>query len=182
VICYAITDGTAAVNEKKWIHHAGSCLERAVDFLQIRERDLSARRLAELTRKVLSLPNPGRTKVLINDRVDVAVACGAHGVHLWDGSVSPEQFARPGFTVTVSCHKISGLNRTHGADYVLLAPIFSPLSKTDVRKPLGLGVLGDAVLISKVPVIALGGITKENAPACIAAGAAGIAGISYFAD
>jgi thiamine-phosphate pyrophosphorylase len=180
VIQYAITNGTAAADEKKWIDRVARCLERGVDLLQIRERDLSARRLADLTRKVLALPNPQRTKILINDRADVAVACGAHGVHLRDGSVPPEYFARPGFTVTASCHDISGLNRTRGADFVLLAPIFTPRSKTDARPPLGLAVLREAARISPVPVIALGGVSAQTAPACMAAGAAGIAGISYF--
>lgn len=180
MIRYAITDGTVAESEQKWIAHVARCLELGVELLQIRERDLSARRLAGLTRKVLALPNPHRTKILINDRADVAIACGAHGVHLRDGSVLPENFARPEFTVTVSCHNISGLDRTRGADFVVLAPIFSPRSKADSRQPLGLEVLRQAARISPIPVIALGGITTENAPACIAAGAAGIAGISYF--
>ncbi len=160
--------------------HVAQCIERGVELLQIRERDLSGRRLAELTRKVLALPNSQRTQILINDRADVAMACGAHGVHLRDGAVSPEYFARPGFIVTVACHGISGLERTRGADFVLLAPVFSPRSKTDLRHPLGLEVLREAARVSPVPVIALGGITSENAPACMAAGAAGIAGISYF--
>ena len=180
MIRYAITNGTAAANEAGWIAHVARCLERGVEFLQIRERDLSVRRLAEITREVLALANPHQTKILINDRVDVAIACGAHGVHLRDGSVPPEYFARPGFTVTASCHDISGLDRTRGADFVLLAPIFTPRSKTDARPPLGLAALREAVRISPVPVIALGGVSAETAPACVAAGAAGIAGISIF--
>jgi thiamine-phosphate pyrophosphorylase len=182
VIRYAITNGTAAANEAKWIARVAHCLASGVEFLQIRERDLTARRLAELARKVLTLPNPQRTRILINDRADVAIACGAQGVHLRDGSVPPEYFARPGFTVTASCHDISGLDRTRGADFVVLAPIFAPQSKTDSRSPLGLAVLREAARISPVPVIALGGVSAETAPACIAAGAAGIAGISYFED
>jgi thiamine-phosphate pyrophosphorylase len=182
VILYAITDGTAGKDEPRWIVGVKRILSRGVHFLQIRERDLSARRLADLTRSLLALPNPAGTKILVNDRADVAIACGAHGVHLRDGSVSPETFARPGFTVSVSCHGISDLNRTGGADLILLAPIFAPLSKTDARPSLGPEAVGEASHISRIPVLALGGITQKNAPACIAAGAAGIAGISYFAD
>ena len=176
----AITNGTAGENEGAWLAHVARCLERGVELLQIRERELSARRLAELTRKVLALPNPHQTHILINDRADVAVACGAHGVHLRDGSVLPGKFARPGFTVTIACHNLAGLDRTAGADFVILAPVFAPRSKAGARTPLGLEVLREAAWISKIPVIALGGVTNENAPACMAAGAAGIAGISYF--
>ncbi len=182
MIRYAITNGTAAQDEAQWIATVAGCLEGGIDLLQIRERDLSPRRLADLTRKVLALPNPHHTKILINDRADVAIACGAHGVHLRDGSVSPEYFACPGFTITVSCHDISGLDRTQGANFVVLAPIFPPRSKTDARTELGLAALREAVRVSPVPVLALGGVTAETAPACMAAGAAGIAGISYFEE
>ena len=72
-----ITDGTASNNESKWLDHAAAWIEDGIEFLQIRERDLPVRQLAELTRKVLRLPNPHGTKILINDRADVAIACGA---------------------------------------------------------------------------------------------------------
>lgn len=182
MIRYAITNGNAALDEEKWMAGVARCLGRGVDFLQIRERDLGGRRLAEITRRVLGLANPHGAKILINDRADVAIACGAHGIHLRDGSVMPEKFARRGFTITASCHSVDGLDRTRGADFVLVAPVFSPRSKVDARLPLGIAGLSEFVRQSAIPVIALGGITTETAPACIAAGAAGIAGISTFED
>jgi thiamine-phosphate pyrophosphorylase len=180
VIRCAITNGTAAADEAKWLAGVARILDRGAELLQIRERDLSARHLAELTRKVLALHNPHETKILVNDRADVAMACGAHGVHLRDGSVKPEKFARPGFMVTVACHDTGALKDAAGAAFILLAPVFRPLSKADPRPALGLGVLNAASRISPARILALGGITKENAPACVAAGAAGIAGIAFF--
>jgi len=175
-----ITDGTVLQNEAKWLAHAAGWMARGIDLLQIRERALSARQLAGLTRKVLRLPNPRGTRILLNDRADVALACGAHGVHLRDGSVLPEVFARPGFLVTVACHNPAAADRTRGADFILLAPIFKPLSKSDTRPALGTAAIAEFARRSQVPVLALGGITSENARLCMEAGAAGIAGISYF--
>jgi thiamine-phosphate pyrophosphorylase len=151
-----------------------------IELVQIRERDLTARELAELTRKVLRVPNPRGTKILVNDRADVAMACEAHGVHLRDNAVSPEKFARPGFLVTVSCHRIEDAEETNGADYVLLAPIFKPRSKTDPGPALGTDAIREFTRRSATPVLALGGIDDRNARACMEAGAAGIAGITCF--
>jgi thiamine-phosphate pyrophosphorylase len=175
-----ITDGTASHNESKWLDHAAAWIADGIELLQIRERNLPVRQLAGLTRKVLSLPNPHGTKILINDRADVAIACGAHGVHLRDGSVPPEIFARPGFFVSIACHNIADLERTRGADFILLAPIFKPLSKEDTRPVLGIEAIGEITRISPIPVLALGGINAVNARLCVEAGAAGVAGISYF--
>jgi thiamine-phosphate pyrophosphorylase len=160
--------------------HLSHWIAAGVELIQIRERDLTARDLAELTRKVLQLPNPHGTKILVNDRADVAIACKAHGVHLRDGSVSPGKFARPGFLVTVSCHSLEDARTATGASFILLAPIFKPLSKTDDRPALGTGAIAELARCSPAPILALGGITDRNSRACIDAGAAGIAGISRF--
>jgi thiamine-phosphate pyrophosphorylase len=160
--------------------HLAHWIAEGVDMVQIRERDLPVRDLAELTRKVLRIPNPHGRKILVNDRADVAIACKAHGVHLRDGSVSPEKFARPEFLVTVSCHRIEDARKAAGASFVLLAPIFKPLSKTDQRPVLGAGAITEFTHNSSTPVLALGGVNRENAPTCVEAGAAGIAGITYF--
>jgi thiamine-phosphate pyrophosphorylase len=153
-----------------------------VDFIQVREPQLA---LPALTAYVRKLVRPGAPRVLVNDRADVAIACGAAGVHLRDGSVSPatiRRIARPGFIVSVSCHDAdAAMNAAaEGADYVVLAPVFEPLSKISNRPSLGLGALRRIAASVAIPVIALGGITEENAQACIAAGAAGIAGITLF--
>ncbi len=175
-----ISDGTWLQDSARWLDRAAAWLDRGLEILQIRERELSARDLAALTRQVLRLPNPHATKIIVNDRVDVAVACGAHGVHLRDGSVLPEVFARPGFLVTVACHRVADAGRVRGANFVLLAPIFKPLSKVDLRPALGPEAIKDFTRLSDVPVLALGGVTPANARLCMEAGAAGVAGISYF--
>ncbi len=171
-----ITDGTASLaGLAHW-------MEWGVELIQIRERSLSVRDLAEFTRKVVALPNLHGTKILVNDRADVALACGAHGVHLRDGSVSPLLFARPGFLVTAACHDPARVGEYRGADYILLAPIFAPLSKDQTTAPLGLDGLRRACSLTAIPILALGGITEANAQACVDGGAAGIAAISYFAS
>ena len=175
-----ITDGTFAHDPTRWMAHVARWIAEGVELLQIRERDLTARELAEVTRQVLRISNPCGTKILVNDRADVALACGADGVHLRDGSVEPAKFARQGFLVTVSCHAVEDIQRTAGADYALLAPIFKPLSKPDERPALGTEALREFTRRSRTPVLALGGITQENARACIDAGAAGVAGISLY--
>jgi thiamine-phosphate pyrophosphorylase len=148
-------------------------MERGVNLIQIRERHLEANDLAVLTRQVLALPNPRGTKILVNDRIDVAIACGADGVHLRDGSI---EYTRPGFVVSVACHDINAL--PEHADYILLSPILRGHSPD--APVLGLEGLRKAASISTVPIRALGGLTPANENDCAAAGAAGIAGISYF--
>jgi thiamine-phosphate pyrophosphorylase len=181
VIRCLITDGSFSRNHAEWLEHVAHWIGEGVELVQIRERDLEARDLAALTRKVLRIPNPHGTRILVNDRADVATACNAHGVHLRDGSVSPEKFAGTDFLVTVSCHAVEDARSIRGAGFVLLAPIFKPLSKTDGRPALGTVAITHFTRNSPIPVLGLGGIDYENARRCMAAGAAGIAGITYFA-
>ncbi|HEY3443845.1 MAG TPA: thiamine phosphate synthase [Paludibaculum sp.] len=154
-----------------------------VELIQIREKDLSARALCELVSRAVALCQQAR--VIVNTRVDVALACGAHGVHLPAHSPAPNEFRRivpPGFVIGVSCHDLDELRaaESEGADYALFAPVFHPLSKIDPRKPIGLDGLRAACMSVRLPVYALGGITVESAPDCVQAGAAGIAGITLF--
>ena len=180
MIRYLITDGTAALDRARWLANIAAWLQRGIDAVQIREREMSARQLAEVTRAVMGLENPACAKILVNDRADVALACGADGVHLRDGSIAPEWLAGRGLTISVSCHKPSEAGLITGADFILLAPVFMPLSKEDYRTPLGLDALGEAAALTRTPILALGGVTESNAVSCIEAGAAGVAGISLF--
>lgn len=180
MIRYLISDGTYAAEPERWMTRMERWIAEGIELVQIRERDLPVRELANLTRRVLAVPNPHGTKVLVNDRTDVAIACGADGVHLRDGSLGPKRIARPGLLVTVACHDATQGDYVEGADFAVLSPIFTPLSKLDRRPPLGTDAIREFVRRSAVPVLALGGITRENARACIDAGVAGIAGITYF--
>jgi len=163
-----------------------SCNREEADWIQIREKDLSARDLFELTRSVLAQPNPRGVKILVNTRIDVALAAGASGAHLPANSPAPlawRAVTPPGFLLGVSCHAQEEVREAagEGADYVFFGPVFSPLSKPAQSPPVGLGGLSRAVAAAgKIPVLALGGITRANAAACIEAGAAGVAGISLF--
>jgi len=164
-----------------------TCIARndraGVDLIQIREKDLTARALCDLVARVVALCR--RARIIVNTRADVALACGAHGVHLPADSPAPVEFRRlvpPGFLIGVSCHDLAELRAAEieGADYALFAPVFRPLSKTDQRLPLGLDGLREACRSVRLPVYALGGITIENAPLCAEAGASGVAGITLF--
>lgn len=173
MIRYQITDGTAALDEDAWL--AG--LSAEVDFIQIREPSLNPRDLARLVRRAKRIG----PKILVNDRTDVAIAMGAAGVHLRGNSVSPAEIrliAPVGFLITTALHQ----NETAQAeaDYALLAPIFRPLSKSDPGEPMGIAGLRQAITLSKIPILALGGITAENTRQCMDAGAAGVAGITLF--
>lgn len=157
-----------------------------VDWIQIREKDLSGRELVAVARFAVELASNSRngTRILINSRLDAALAAGAHGFHLPSGSPPASAF-RPlarNLLIGVSCHNREELAaaEAEGADYAVLGPVFSPLSKAPEGPPLGLKKFEELARSAKIPVLALGGITRENSAACLHAGAAGIAGISLF--
>lgn len=159
-------------------------LAAGIEWIQIREKDLSARGLFELVEAAGKLPNPYVSKILVNSRVDVALAAGAGGAHLPSGSPAARVWRRPGFLIGVSCHSVDDVRNSEkdGADYAVFGPVFPPLSKSTELAPQGLEALKRATTAVKIPVLALGGVTRENIDACISAGAAGIAGITIFQE
>jgi thiamine-phosphate pyrophosphorylase len=143
-----------------------------VDYIQIREKGLSACEIWEFTRAVVNARGSAATKILVNERADVAWASGADGVHL---PARAPQETLPGLIVARSCHNEEEIRRAK-ADFVTFSPIFeSPVKGSGV----GIEALRRACQVGP-PVFALGGITWENAKICIEAGAAGIAGIRLF--
>lgn len=163
-----------------------------IDYIQLREKDLPPATLATVTRRILEAIRHTPTKLLINSRLDVAVATGAHGVHLTSapGQLAPAQIRELYATATlappiisVSCHTLAEVERARSeADLILFAPVFQKsVAGQLIARGDGLEALRAACLAAAPnPVYALGGITTENAPACIQAGAAGIAGIRFF--
>jgi thiamine-phosphate pyrophosphorylase len=153
-----------------------------VDLIQIRAKQFSGRALTDLVRGAVAIPG---SQILVNTRSDVALACDARGVHLPAGSVAPSTIRKitpPGFLIGVSCHTIEELQAAEqeGADFAVFGPVFRSITKSVA--PIGLQALREATRsVRQLPVYALGGVTAENAPLCMDAGANGIAGISLFA-
>jgi thiamine-phosphate pyrophosphorylase len=173
------------ITDRSSLESIGRNLAAGVEMLQIREKHLPVRELAALVRAVLALPNPHETKILVNSRLDIALACGAHGVHLPSNSPPPAALRAilpPGFLIGVSCHHIEEVRAAEreGATFVVFGPVFHTPSKEPYGDPVGLEKLREACSAVRIPVLALGGINAANAAACLAAGAAGIAGISMF--
>jgi thiamine-phosphate pyrophosphorylase len=201
MIRYAITDrsrlaGDEATRRIALFALARQWAEQQVDYIQLREKDLSAGELEQLACAITAVIRglKSRTKLLLNSCADVALAAGADGVHLTaaPGQLTPVQvrtlFARAGRpvpVVSISCHTLDEVLRARSeqADLILFGPVFGKtLSRTEVTPAAGLDALRAACeATGEVPVLALGGVTEANTPACIAAGAAGLAGIRLFA-
>jgi thiamine-phosphate pyrophosphorylase len=181
--CY-ITDRAGLTPSETLIQAIVRNVTAGVDWIQIREKDLESRALFELVTQASDCAS-GRAKIIVNSRVDVALAAGGSGAHLPAGS-PPLRVWRgivaPGFLIGVSCHTVDEVRAAEqeGASYVLFGPVFAPLSKPTDLAPRGLDQLARAASSVKIPVLALGGITLANADSCVAAGTAGIAGISIF--
>ncbi len=167
----AITDGQGV----------SEAVLRRVDWVQVREKEMGGRALTELVRGLV-----GRgPRILVNGRVDVALAAGAAGVHLPAGSVEPwrwRAWVGAGFLIGVSCHSVTDVVRAEaeGADYVYLSPVYASPSKPGYGPAIGLAVLGEACRRVRIPVLALGGVDEERGEECVRAGAAGFASISAF--
>ena len=162
-----------------------------VDWIQIREKDLDGRALAELVRFAVAEARATGARVLVNDRLDIAIAAGAGGVHLGENSLPLETVmewrrsaASKDFLVGVSSHSLASARAAAlgGADYVIFGPIFATPAKAAFGGPQGVDRLREVCSTVEIPVLAIGGVNAGNARECIAAGAAGIAAIRLFQD
>jgi len=194
-LCY-VTDrkalpGSAEEQFRALLHKIENAGRASLDWIQIREKDLSGRELAALVGKALCCV-PTSCRVLVNDRLDVAIACGAGGLHLGENSVLVEEARRLArkkhlgteFLVGVSTHSLEAARASEraGADYLIFGPVFATPSKVAFGSPQGLEKLQEICTSISVPVIAIGGVTAANAGDCLAAGAAGIAAIRLFQE
>lgn len=157
-----------------------------IDIVQIRENGLSDRDLVSLVSKVVAISQRTETRVIVNDRIDIAITAGAMGVHLKGDSLSAARVRRmapAGWLIGRSVHRLEEAGRVvdEGAvDYVTFGPVFETDSKPGVT-PLGLTMLERVVASVEKPVLAIGGITVEKAGEVASSGVAGIAAIGLFA-
>lgn len=194
-LCY-VTDrkalpGTAEAQIALLLEKMDKATAAGVDWIQIREKDLDARHLLSLLRKV-GRRLPSRCRIVVNDRLDVALIHGADGVHLGEHSLPvpearrliTERAYKEGFLVGVSAHSVKAVEQAEaeGADYAIFGPVFVTPSKLQYGTPRGLQELAAACRAVSIPVLAIGGITQQNARECLKAGAAGVAAIRLFQD
>lgn len=160
-------------------------------WIQIREKDLETRALLELARNAVAETRPTPVRVFVNDRLDVALAAAAAGVHLGEKSLPLEAVTgwrrsagRSDFLIGVSCHSLESARvaARGGANYIFFGPVFATPSKAAFGQPQGIERLREICASVEIPVLAIGGVNAENARACIAAGAAGIAAIRLFQE
>jgi thiamine-phosphate pyrophosphorylase len=208
-LLYYITDrsafpGNESARRTRLLEKISEAGTAGVEFIQLREKDLPTRELESLAREAVSVltevrtgQRENRTKLLINSRTDVALASGADGVHLRSDDIFPPEVraiwkpsgsdaaspgpasAPPEPLIAVSCHTSAEVNAAaaNGADFAVFAPVFQKHGE----RPAGLNLLREACQ-AKIRVLALGGVTLDNAQSCLQAGAAGIAAIRLFQE
>jgi thiamine-phosphate pyrophosphorylase len=161
-------------------------VEAEVPLFQIREKALQARVLYELASSAAEITGGSKTRLLVNDRSDIARAAGADGVHLTTRSLPAgvvRQIYGPEFLIGVSTHSLeeARVAQDAGADFVVFGPVFETESKRDFGAPQGLDKLREVTHeLREFPVLAIGGITLENLHACLNAGASGVAAITLL--
>jgi thiamine-phosphate pyrophosphorylase len=156
----------------------------ALDLIQVRERDLEAAALARLVDTLVRVTRGSRTRIVVNDRLDVALACGADGVHLRHDSIEVEAARRlspPGFLVGLSIHAADEARLAGPVDYLIAGTVFPTAAKSGAPL-LGLAGLADVVRAATAPVLAIGGVGADKLNEIAAAGASGVAGISLFIE
>ncbi len=165
-----------------------AAVEARVTLVQLREKRLTGRVLYELAAAAAGMTRGSATRVLVNDRADIARAAGCDGVHLTAGSLHAREVRRAfgeEFLIGVSAHSLEEARgaREGGADFAVFGPVFDTPSKRAYGPPVGLEKLGEtARTLAPFPVIAVGGVTRENFAPTLAAGARGVAAIRLLGD
>src|ERR1700693_2423050 len=204
LVCY-VTDGkslnpaVAQTGTPNLLENIRRAVEAGVNWIQIREKDLPARELLEVARQAVHMAGErgggtlGPARIIINDRLDVALAAGAHGVHLGHESLAAGEVKRwcgagnaaAEFAIGVSCHSLEEARKAESAkaDYISFGPIFETPSKVSFGAPQGLLKLTEVCrAVPDIQVIPTGGVNAKNPASGIRAGAAGIAAIRMFQE
>lgn len=184
--------------EARLLQRIEAAASAGIDWIQLREKDISGRELILLARAALERirARNSSARLFINDRLDVALASGAGGVHLSESGMPVAEARRlrddffvrcprsTDFLIGVSCHSLEAAvtAASSGADYLYFGPIFETPSKRGYGEPQGLHRLAQVCRATRIPVLAIGGIRPENAAECLRAGAAGIAAIRHFQE
>ena len=179
---YAITDSKRYPDMLQRLEKA---LKKGIRMVQLREKELSGLEYYQLAKRVRELTQDYDAMLFINDRVDIALAVNADGVHLPEKGLPPSVVKRiaPELLVGYSAHSLEQAlwAQEEGADFITLSPIFKTQSHPEVE-PIGLGLLKEVSQKLSIPVYALGGITWDRIKLCYKNGAYGIAGIGLFFD
>jgi len=203
ILCYVTDRRSLPLSTSSDAHHllvdnVARAAASGVDWIQLREKDYSGKEWTQLLTESLQRVHAAgaATRIFVNDRVDVALACGAGGVHLSENGIPVTDACRlrddffsanpplRDFLIGVSCHSLgAALGAARGgADYIYFSPIYNTPSKANYGPPQGIERLARICAAVEIPVIAIGGITAENAKECVAAGTAGVAAIRLFQD
>jgi thiamine-phosphate pyrophosphorylase len=157
-----------------------------VDLIQVRERDLEAAALSALVAELVRLTRATETRVVVNERLDVALACGADGVHLRGDSIPAARarsMAPAGFLIGRSVREAAGaVEAAAGTDYLIAGTVFPSTSKPGLHEHLGLSGLAAIARSVPVPVLAIGGLSLDRIGPVADAGAAGVAAIGLFLE
>jgi thiamine-phosphate pyrophosphorylase len=154
-----------------------------VDFVQVRERDLPAAELASIVRDIVAAARGTKTRVVVNDRLDIALACDADGVQLRGDSMpvdAARRLAPPGFVIGRSVHSVDEAKAAANADFLIAGTVFRTVSKDESAPLLGVEGLHAIARVMPIPVLAIGGVTEACVDRIAHAGAAGVAAIGLF--
>lgn len=179
---YLVTDRALSLGrDLEWV--VGEAVKGGVSMVQLREKDMDTRGFIDLGGRLLRLLRPLGVPLIINDRVDVVLAVDADGVHVGQSDMPYETARRllgPDKIIGLSVENMDELRQAESldVDYVAVSPVYSTATKTDTAAPFGLDGLREAVRLTRHPVVAIGGMNENTAPAVFAAGADGIAVVS----
>jgi thiamine-phosphate pyrophosphorylase len=196
IVCY-VTDRKAFAGpclRSELLEKARAAADAQADWIQIREKDLPAADLLSLVREAVRAVKESidKPRVIVNDRIDIALAARAAGAHLGSESVALRDAVRwcrggnapDGFLIGVSCHHMDEAREAEisGANYLFFGPVFDTPSKRSFGSPQGPAQLAQICHAIRIPVIAIGGVNEKNAAECMKAGAAGVAAIRLFQE